>query len=184
MLIHFNSKMGNESKEPIQLFNSIDVCSRVISSQDICTTSRRKEEATSLNELRYFPKQKQTKSVSFSKLEIREHNIVYGDHPCASSLPISLGWEHSSSIIEVDIDSYENVRADYRRKGDEIRLSQLERKNLLKRVGGLTESDIKDAQRRHNRMRNNEQFPTGLSTKTIESNCAINIPSTNYLPCC
>eukprot|EP00566_Odontella_aurita_P026193 CAMPEP_0113578294 /NCGR_PEP_ID=MMETSP0015_2-20120614/29393_1 /TAXON_ID=2838 /ORGANISM="Odontella" /LENGTH=174 /DNA_ID=CAMNT_0000482067 /DNA_START=215 /DNA_END=739 /DNA_ORIENTATION=- /assembly_acc=CAM_ASM_000160 len=86
------------------------------------------------------------KSVSFSDLEIREHSIIIGDHPFSSSLPVSLGWEHSQETTIIDIETYEQGHAAYRRHGSDIRMSYFERKNRLKTIGGFSESAILKAE--------------------------------------
>lgn len=124
------------------------------------------------------PGRTQKKSVSFSNLEIREHKVIFGDHPCSSKLPIALGWEHASSTIKVEIDSYENSRSNYRRVGADIRLSEMERKNILKRVGGMTELDIKDAQRRHSRsQRGPVDIPNSNSSSSLSTDFSIRVSS-------
>jgi len=88
-------------------------------------------------------KSKQRKSVSFSILEIREHALIIGDHPyCTTGLPLSLDWGHSRQTHVLNIDEYEGRRA-HRRSGINLKTTYLERKNLLKRVAGLREIDIK-----------------------------------------
>jgi len=82
------------------------------------------------------------KSVTFSHVEILEFSIIMGDHPCCSSLALSLGWERAQSPTVVDIDSFEASRAGSRRSGGNLILSYYERKNILKNVGGLKETDI------------------------------------------
>jgi len=81
------------------------------------------------------------KKVSFSNLEIREYSVVFGDHPSCANLPLTLGWGHSEEEI-IDLNAWEQSRAGYRRHGHELRLTYFERKNVLKRVGGMSESDL------------------------------------------
>lgn len=89
------------------------------------------------------------KSVSFSTVNIREHQVILGDHPCTSdSLPLSLGWAHTEEQRVMDVDTYEIIRSSHRRCLSDMQLTFLERKNILKRVGGLTERDIMHEQRR------------------------------------
>lgn len=99
----------------------------------------------------------QGKFVSFSNIEIREHSIIIGDHPMASTLPISLGWEHSEETTIVDIDNYEQGRG-HRRCGSDIRMSYFERKNRLKKIGGLSETTIVKAERRFARQKQIEMM--------------------------
>uniref|UniRef100_A0A7R9YWW8 Uncharacterized protein n=1 Tax=Pseudictyota dubia TaxID=2749911 RepID=A0A7R9YWW8_9STRA len=80
--------------------------------------------------------------VSFSRVEVLEYSVVLGDHPCSASLALSLGWERAPSPAVVDIDEYELSRMGRRRHGRDLHLSYYERKNILKNVGGLKETDI------------------------------------------
>jgi len=89
------------------------------------------------------------KSVSFSTVNIREHKVIVGDHPCTTGpLPLSLGWAHAEHSRVVDVDTYETVRSSHRRCLSDIQLSFHDRKTILKNVGGLTERDIAHEQRR------------------------------------
>uniref|UniRef100_A0A6S9ADH0 Uncharacterized protein n=1 Tax=Ditylum brightwellii TaxID=49249 RepID=A0A6S9ADH0_9STRA len=90
---------------------------------------------------------RKAKSVSFSAIKIREHSVVIGDHPCSSGLALSLGWEHAPEDLVVDLDDFEHIREYHRRHGSEMRMTYFQRKNLLKRVAGLTETDIVRAER-------------------------------------
>lgn len=95
------------------------------------------------------PKRMPKKSVSFSTVNIREHQVIVGDHPCTpDSLPLSLGWAHTEEPRIVDIDTFEIIRSSHRRCRSEMQLTFLDRKNILKRVSGLTERDIMHEQRR------------------------------------
>ena len=100
------------------------------------------------------------KTVSWGSLEIRVHSLVLGDHPCCSgALPLQLGWEYDDTEL-VNLDTYEQhkhysptVKKQYyvsspsKRSRYQLppRLSYLERKNLLKRVAGMSERDLRDA---------------------------------------
>ena len=90
------------------------------------------------------------KSVSFSIISIREHALIIGDHPyCTTGLPVSLDWGSSKTHV-VDVDEYEKIRPQ-RRSGVQMKTTYLERKNLLKRVLGLKETDIRRADQRNRR---------------------------------
>ena len=84
------------------------------------------------------------KSVSFNQyLEVREHALTIGDHPlCRDSLPLSLAWEHGETELK-DLDYYEAQRLPLRRSGNDMKLSYYERKNLLRRIAGMTEADLR-----------------------------------------
>ena len=83
-----------------------------------------------------------SKRVSFSaSLEIRTHSLTLGDHPFCSALPLQLGWEYDDTEL-VNLDMYEQHKAF---RGKVNRLTYLERKNLLKRVSGMSDQDIQEA---------------------------------------
>mmetsp|Transcript_78324 Transcript_78324/g.108853 ORF Transcript_78324/g.108853 Transcript_78324/m.108853 type:complete len:238 (-) Transcript_78324:56-769(-) len=88
-----------------------------------------------------------TRKVTFaSKIQVRTHTIVLGDHPCCDSLPLELGWEYndgevSAAATEAAATKYYTSRT--RRRSAARRRSYLERKELLQRVSGMTDDDIK-----------------------------------------
>jgi hypothetical protein len=82
-----------------------------------------------------------SKRVSFSiSLQIRTHSIVLGDHPCCRSLPLELGWEYDDTEL-VNMEIHEQHKPCYNTCR---RRSYMERKNLLKRVSGMTDGEIRD----------------------------------------
>ena len=83
-----------------------------------------------------------SKRVSFSSsLEIRTHSLTLGDHPFCSALPLQLGWEYDDTEL-VNLDMYEQHKAF---RGKVNRLTYLERKNLLKRVSGMSDRELEEA---------------------------------------
>lgn len=93
----------------------------------------------------HTPKRGHKKSVSFNRyLEVREHALTIGDHPlCRDSLPLSLAWEHGETEV-MDLNCYEEQRLPHRRSGSDMRLTYFERKNLLRRIAGMTEADMRE----------------------------------------
>eukprot|EP00550_Attheya_septentrionalis_P002808 CAMPEP_0198294690 /NCGR_PEP_ID=MMETSP1449-20131203/23694_1 /TAXON_ID=420275 /ORGANISM="Attheya septentrionalis, Strain CCMP2084" /LENGTH=264 /DNA_ID=CAMNT_0043994715 /DNA_START=84 /DNA_END=875 /DNA_ORIENTATION=+ len=88
------------------------------------------------------------KSVSFKSVMIREHKVIVTYHPSSESrLPMSLDWEHSPACTVLDVGDYEDSRMGHRRSISEMHLSYYQRKNVLKRASGLTESDVIRAER-------------------------------------
>jgi hypothetical protein len=106
--------------------------------------------------------QKHRKQVSWgSALEIRTHSVILGDHPCCrDSLPLQLGWEYNDSeLVNMDVYELHKERSyccypnnisyysqQHHQRGSNSkqppRLTYMERKNLLKHVGGMTEHDL------------------------------------------
>jgi hypothetical protein len=96
------------------------------------------------------------KTVSWgSSLEVRTHSVILGDHPCCNGpLPLQLGWEHDDTQ-RVDFESYGTSSSSsssfYLSSSSRTshtpppRLTWMERKNLLKRVSGMSERELNDA---------------------------------------
>mmetsp|Transcript_24953 Transcript_24953/g.38403 ORF Transcript_24953/g.38403 Transcript_24953/m.38403 type:complete len:204 (+) Transcript_24953:80-691(+) len=77
--------------------------------------------------------------VSFGICEIREYQVIIGDHPsCKSGLPISLGWKHAGTEV-VDIDEYEFIRAPFRSERlSDLYLDEQDRLAILHEVSGYS----------------------------------------------
>lgn len=132
---------------------SIDSLSPLLLSQS--PSSCRRKESRTFN--------KQNKQVSFSNLlEIREHEIIIGDHPCCSDgMPLALGWDHSETEL-VDIDIYgqrkknnsedkiscfdDDVTNFSRRQRRRFRLTYGDRIDLLIRTTGLSKRELLEKQ--------------------------------------
>jgi len=104
------------------------------------------------------PKQRQSKrpghkkSVSFASLDIREYNIVIGDHPCCTmGCPLSLGWEYSESS-SLSLDQYEATRSPRRNRRD-LRTTCEQRRQILSEDGEVSELEMRRAQRKLHRAR-------------------------------
>jgi len=70
------------------------------------------------------------KQVSFSKMSVREYNLVVGDKP---SLAVELGWNVRTEYSEA-IETYESQRKP-RRSGDELMLRRKQKRDRLKLTG-------------------------------------------------
>jgi hypothetical protein len=94
-----------------------------------------------------------TKRVSFSSLEIRNYDIVIGDHPCCMmGCPISLGWDYSPAKRHL-LDQYEAGRQGMRRNRSQLRLTCDERQTILLSWGNTSETDLRKAGRKLHRSR-------------------------------
>lgn len=92
-------------------------------------------------------KPRSRKTVSFSNVSVQEHSVIVGDHPCAMTLPIALGWDHTHPLT-IRLDAYEQLRGPRRRRGTELCMPYYKKKNLLRRISGMNEVDIRKAERR------------------------------------
>jgi hypothetical protein len=94
------------------------------------------------------------KRVSFTSLEIRNYDIVIGDHPCCMmGTPISLGWDYSPAIQRHSVDQYEAGRQGIRRNRNQLRLTCDERQTILLSCGNTSEADLRKAGRKLHRSR-------------------------------
>lgn len=76
--------------------------------------------------------------VSFApRVEIREYNLILGDHPMCESLPLSLGWSYSQES------SFQDYAQTTRRHGNQLKLTFMERRNRLARVGGYSQGELR-----------------------------------------
>jgi hypothetical protein len=85
------------------------------------------------------------KKVSFSKVEIREHVRIVGDHPaCRDGLSLSIGWKHSVLVTVMDVDLFESLQSRAgKRRGPAKRLDAYERSYILRRLGGYGDEELK-----------------------------------------
>lgn len=92
---------------------------------------------------------KERKSVQFAAVKVREYNRIVGDHPDATSVPISIGWDFVEGPA-TPLDEYESTRPSRRRN---LRLSTVTRKNLLVNVFQVDEKEISEADSKIKRIR-------------------------------
>jgi hypothetical protein len=83
-------------------------------------------------------------SVRFDCVEIREHTLILGTHPCCrDGMCLELGWKHSLESRVVSINQHEaekSGRLPFRIK------SAKERQERLKKVGGYSLRELRKAQ--------------------------------------
>lgn len=86
----------------------------------------------------------ETKRVSFGRLSVRKYPIVLGDHPdCSCGPPVTIDWMYRE-FRPVNVEDYE-TRRPARRNEREMILPYLKRREILTRVSGHTEMEIKEA---------------------------------------
>lgn len=86
----------------------------------------------------------ENKHVRFSTVEIREYDMIVGDHPCCSAgLPLSLDWKYNPVPIIRQAKDFSGVKRPPRK------LSLLERMHLLKNFYSSTELWMVEGERRH-----------------------------------
>jgi hypothetical protein len=84
------------------------------------------------------------KSVRFSAVQVREYNRIVGDHPDVRvGPPISIGWDY----VEHEAQPVDRYEADRPPRSMLRRLSSITRKNLLINVFGVSEQEIRAAEK-------------------------------------
>eukprot|EP00541_Cyclophora_tenuis_P001684 CAMPEP_0116567914 /NCGR_PEP_ID=MMETSP0397-20121206/15297_1 /TAXON_ID=216820 /ORGANISM="Cyclophora tenuis, Strain ECT3854" /LENGTH=285 /DNA_ID=CAMNT_0004095009 /DNA_START=34 /DNA_END=888 /DNA_ORIENTATION=+ len=87
------------------------------------------------------------KRVRFGGVEVREYSRVFGDHPLATGgFPLSLGWTYNNHNNNNNHHHQELMNQEDKRDGRPKRLTVEERKRLLRKIGGLTETQLRRAE--------------------------------------
>lgn len=118
------------------------------------------------------------RSVSFTKLEIREFNMTLGNHPSAvTGPPVMLDWDaQPTKETLVDLDQYERARQP-RRTRRELKLSFEARRGILENDRGFTVDEVKKAwsealKIRRQRQETRQQAPhQRMMDEFVESAC-------------
>jgi hypothetical protein len=108
------------------------------------------------------------RKIRFDAVHIREHSVTVGDHDwCEGILAVTLDWPHVSTPKSMLISDYEYMRERQGRvpRGHLPKLEHWQRKQLLERVGGMTEEEL----RTHENMEKNRHpsYPGMPRTKTV-----------------
>jgi hypothetical protein len=142
LLVHFDSRQGYgwaEFPAPQRTFD--DPIPRPLSPKlRVLSVEPAPQESSSKKNRR-----KPIKRVKFSTVHIREHAVTVGDHDwCEGGLPITLDWKHTETR-SIEIDDFEWIRERQGRapRGRLPKLDYWQRKQLLHRVSGITEQDLK-----------------------------------------
>ena len=89
---------------------------------------------------------KKTSRIQWGNIQIREYNRIVGDNPeTIVGPPLTLDWQYNEHEL-ITIDEYEETRPK-RKVFWRLRLSSITRKNMLKNVFGIPESEIAAAER-------------------------------------
>lgn len=85
------------------------------------------------------------KKVHFGSLEMRNYEVVLGDHPdCSSGPPISLGWAYAESN-PISVERYEEIKpSSSRRSMDQLELNYFVRKRMLRRESLVSDEDMRN----------------------------------------
>jgi len=95
------------------------------------------------------PITKASRNISFSSVDIREHERIAGDNPCVSQgVPLSIGWgyyQHDS----IDLDDYENGKGPARDKV-EMMVPTAVRRSMLRQEFGVSIKEMNEAMKQAN----------------------------------
>jgi len=96
--------------------------------------------------VRVFPS---ARTVHFSTVQIREYDLILGDHPyCSNGVPTQLGWIHVERTA-INLDRYECMRGPRRKSASQFRISATARKDLLTNSeNDYTKADFRRAERK------------------------------------
>jgi hypothetical protein len=146
-----------------------------VSSLNIMKTTLYKNPATKLplrkshkTRAKSCSRKRGSRNVHFDAVHVREHTVTLGDHEwCDGALAVTLDWPHTSEPKSMLIHDYESMRERQGRvpRGRLPKLEHWQRKQLLQRVGGLSEDEINAHVQQHLQ---DEHAYAGLSrTKTV-----------------
>ena len=92
------------------------------------------------------------RSVSFSKVQVRDYGITVGDNPGgAAGAPVTLGWAYDEHA-PLGVDHYEEHRPG-RRSRDEMYMPPSARNDMLLQGVGISRSEMLEAQKQADRIR-------------------------------
>jgi hypothetical protein len=113
------------------------------------------------------------KSVQFSHVEVRVHEIILGDHPSTEFYPVSLGWGHRETEI-FDVEHYLHIKAIRSKQRQQqqhglpnnhklclktLRVKAIKRFDRLIEVGGYDEMELVEMERaRHKQIKDDKFF--------------------------
>lgn len=85
-----------------------------------------------------------TRRITWGTVEIHKHPIIAGDHPdCVMGPPLTIAWEQVKTVT-TPVDEFEKSRTN-RRATDDLRLSWIDRRRKLRRLG-FTDEEMRQAQ--------------------------------------
>lgn len=86
-------------------------------------------------------------TVSFQSVDVREYQQTLGDNPsCTYGPPVSLDWSYTEAS-SMNLEDYEKVQQNSRRRPHQWRMSKRCRENMLKGQLGYSDEEIKAAKK-------------------------------------
>lgn len=100
------------------------------------------------------------RNVSFSKIQVRDYEIMAGDHPGGMfGVPVSLGWMYSEHAA-LEVEDYEAVRPARRSRG-ELHMNALTRQQLLQQHD-VSRSEMEAAEKEAEKVRSQREHTKAM----------------------
>ena len=111
---------------------------------------------------------REKRSVSFGSIRVRQYERIVGDHPETKvGVPLAIGWAYNEDEDHPDGISIERYEADKIRKG-KLKMTSITRKNMMLHVFGFTEEEIKQAEKRSDKLRKQKEKSEGAAQGTFK----------------
>lgn len=112
-------------------------------------------------------KPSEKRAVQFSRISIQEYSLQPGINPGGSKgCPLTIGWEVIGKD-DLDLDAFESLRSERRRRGDQLKLVSDHREQMLRRMG-YSMREIMDGEKAANQTRR-ARFNTISRLKSTDS---------------
>ena len=116
---------------------------------------------------------KKDRSVSFGPIHIRQYERIIGDHPDTKvGVPLSIGWSYYEDERYPNGISIERYECDKIHKRT-IRMSSITRRNILVNVFGVSEKEIRSAEKRSKKFRKEREKIKMLEQGTTQTQATI-----------
>ena len=120
-------RSSSEPEETFDTFNSISDRSWTLD-DDVPVDAL--DDATAPRSITSTSKPIAQKSVSFGTVQVHEHAMILGDHPCACGPPVTIHWKPSASHTYSSIQDFEDSQFT-RRLAEDLRIPVARRLDLL-----------------------------------------------------
>lgn len=117
-------RSSDQEEETFDTLNSISDLSWTLD-DDVPVDSLKDETTSTSNSIAQ-------KSVSFGTVQVHEHAMILGDHPCACGPPVTIHWKPSASHTFASVQDFEDSEFT-RRRAEDLRIPVARRLDLLLR---------------------------------------------------
>jgi hypothetical protein len=151
-ILHLSSLEQGTAKKTMQPVKSMSDLS--VASEEVTVATANESETASVSEF-----STDSRKVSFGPIHMREYERIVGDHPDTKvGVPLSIGWGyHEKNPVSI-----ERFEAD-RLPKERLRMSSITRKNILHNVFGISEEELRAAEKEVQKIRKlREQTSKGV----------------------